>query len=173
MGTRRLDQPLGGAPGGMEASGPLHSELLVCCNVGEASVRKTTIGSPLVSRLSFRDVPSFDLRAVQERRVRQCVVHLTLPASAMKSMGESLYQSMDAPMAPLEKKVEAWKPAETCCFKLDLCVQLPSSPCSSAVARPVSSRCGLPALRCLVALMVDVGVLFFCAGKPARCSSWR
>ena len=53
---------------------------------------------------------------------------LTLPTCAMKSMGESLYQSMDAPMAPLEKKAEAWKPAETCCFKLDLCVQLPSSP---------------------------------------------
>ena len=39
----------------------------------------------------------------------------------MKSMGESLYQSMDAPMAPLEKKVEAWKPAEKCCGALDLC----------------------------------------------------
>ena len=39
----------------------------------------------------------------------------------MKGMGESLYQSMDAPMAPLEKKVEAWKPAEKCCGALDLC----------------------------------------------------
>ena len=29
MGTRRLDQPLGGAPGGMEASGPLYDELLL------------------------------------------------------------------------------------------------------------------------------------------------
>ena len=39
----------------------------------------------------------------------------------MKGMGESLYQSMDAPMAPLEKKVEAWRPAEKCCGALDLC----------------------------------------------------
>ena len=46
----------------------------------------------------------------------------------MKGMGESLYQSMDAPMAPLEKKVEAWRPAETCCFKLDLCAPLPCHP---------------------------------------------
>ena len=29
MGTRRLDQPLGGAPGGMEASGPLYEGLLL------------------------------------------------------------------------------------------------------------------------------------------------
>ena len=52
----------------------------------------------------------------------------------MKGMGESLYQSMDAPMAPLEKKVEAWKPAETCCFKLDLCAPLPSSCSASSLA---------------------------------------
>ena len=52
----------------------------------------------------------------------------------MKGMGESLYQSMDAPMAPLEKKVEAWRPAETCCFKLDLCAPLPSSCSASSLA---------------------------------------
>ena len=52
----------------------------------------------------------------------------------MKGMGESLYQSMDAPMAPLEKKVEAWKPAEKCCGALDLCAPLPSSCSASSLA---------------------------------------
>ena len=34
----------------------------------------------------------------------------------------------------LEKKVEAWRPAETCCFKLDLCAPLPSSCSASSLA---------------------------------------
>ena len=37
-------------------------------------------------------------------------------------MKDSLYHSMDAPVAPIEKKIEALKPAEKACFALDLCV---------------------------------------------------
>ena len=59
----------------------------------------------------------------------------------MKGMGESLYQSMDAPMAPLEKKVEAWRPAEKCCGALDLCaasslILLPRRSLAATAPRP-------------------------------------
>jgi|EP01046_Picozoa_sp_COSAG06_P103268 hypothetical protein len=37
-------------------------------------------------------------------------------------MKDSLYHSMDAPLKPLETKVEKLKPAEKACFVLDLCV---------------------------------------------------
>ena len=35
-------------------------------------------------------------------------------------MDSSLYHSMDGPMKPFEEKVEGLKPAEKCCFALDL-----------------------------------------------------
>ena len=37
-------------------------------------------------------------------------------------MKDSLYHSMDAPVAPIENKIEALKPAEKACFVLDLYV---------------------------------------------------
>ena len=37
-------------------------------------------------------------------------------------MKDTLYHSMDAPMAPIERKVEGLKPAEKAFFVMDLCV---------------------------------------------------
>ena len=94
----------------------------------------------------------------------------------MKGMGESLYQSMDAPMAPLEKKVEAWRPAETCCFKLDLCAPLPCHPAPPRRSRAATAsrprwgplpRLSLPAPDAAARRVPPR------AAKPARCSSWR
>ena len=43
------------------------------------------------------------------------------------TMKDSIYHSMDAPMAPIEKKVEGLKPAEKAFFVLDLCVDCVAS----------------------------------------------
>ena len=89
---------------------------------------------------------------------------LTLPTCAMKSMGESLYQSMDAPMAPLEKKVEAWRPAEKCCGALDLCATSslillpPRSPRRSLAATAPRPRWGPLARRAAPRLTPRPGV---------------
>ena len=94
----------------------------------------------------------------------------------MKGMGESLYQSMDAPMAPLEKKVEAWKPAEKCCGALDLCAA------SSLILLRLVARVQPPPRALDGARWPDdlspppdaaAGRVPPRAAKPARCSSWR
>ena len=48
-------------------------------------------------------------------------------------MKDSLYHSMDAPVAPIENKIEALKPAEKACFVLDLCV----ASCPRMIVKPL------------------------------------
>ena len=67
------------------------------------------VGSPLSSRFES-----------QGRRQR------ALNSRALAKMKDSLYHSMDAPVAPIENKIEALRPAEKACFVLDLCASRPA-----------------------------------------------